>query len=366
MESRTPRHSRLSIRSPQSSRIAAGLALIASGAIALLLMASPAYAVGTTIDLGTAANYSVLGGQSVTNTGTSVLNRDVGVSPGSSITGFPPGIVNGDTHATDANASQAQSDLLVAYDDAAGQPQDGSIPDDLVGRTFTAGVYKASSSDGLTGTVTLDAQGDPDAVFIFQIGSTLITAPNSKVALVNGAQSCNVFWQVGSSATLDTNTTFVGTIMALTSVTVNNGSSVAGRALARNGSVTLDTNVFTTSACTGSTTPPGGDTGSTTPPGGDTGSTTPPGNTSTAPTAAPLDSTSGTPTGTLPGGGGTESTTTSPGAGNGPSGSSSPGVSALPATGAPGNVLMLAAGAAILAGIGIIATSVLRAQRTKS
>ena len=171
------------------------------------------------------------------------------MSPGTSITGFPPGTVLGDTHTTDAHASQAQSDLGIAYNSAASQASDASISDDLGGSTLLAGVYTASSSIGVTGTLTLDAEGDPDAVFIFQIGSTLITAPNSTISLLNGAQSCNVFWQVASSATLDTNTQFVGTIMALTSITANNGTTVDGRALARNGSVTLDTNTFTNSVC---------------------------------------------------------------------------------------------------------------------
>ncbi|WP_442577300.1 ice-binding family protein [Microbacterium sp. F51-2R] len=172
------------------------------------------------------------------------------------MSGFPPGIVvGGTTHAADAEALQAQSDLTIAYDTAAGQASDGAIPNggELGGLTLVQGVYTAASSAGLTGTVTLDGQGDPAAVWVFQIGSTLITATGSAVDLINGAQACNVFWQVGSSATLGTNTTFVGTIMALTSISLVTGTTVEGRALARNGSVTLDDNVFRDLSCAADT-----------------------------------------------------------------------------------------------------------------
>lgn len=217
--------------------------------ISALTISNSAHAVGAQIDFGLAGGYSVLAGQSVSNTGPSVLSGDLGVNPGTALTGFPPGQVLGEVHATDAHSLQAQEDLTEAYNSAAGQASDFSIATDLGGQTLTPGVYNAASSAGLTGTVALDAEGDPNAVFIFQIGSTLITAPNSTVALINGAKSCNVYWQVGSSATLDTNTTFVGSIMALTSITANTNSTIDGRALARNGSVTLDSNVFSSSEC---------------------------------------------------------------------------------------------------------------------
>ncbi|MGI9083695.1 MAG: ice-binding family protein [Aeromicrobium sp.] len=211
---------------------------------------SPAAAVATQVDLGTASSFSVLGGSTVTNTGSSVISGDLGVSPGTAVTGFPPGIVLGTIHENDAVAAQAQADLTTAYNNAAGQASDVTLASaELGGLTLVPGVYTASSSAQLTGTLTLDAQGDPNAVFIFQIGSTLTTASNSSVLLINGADPCNVFWQVGSSAILGTNTTFVGTIMALTSVTVNTGASIDGRALARNGAVTLDTNRITTPDC---------------------------------------------------------------------------------------------------------------------
>jgi hypothetical protein len=218
--------------------------------IATLAFASQASAAEAPVGLGTASTYSVLGGQTVTNTGPSTMDGDLGVSPGSAITGFPPGTVNGTVHAADAAAAQAQSDLTTAYNDAAGRTSNATVSGDLgSGPTLTSGVYTSASSLGLTGTLTLDAQGDPDAVFIFQAGSTLTTASGSNVSLTNGAQACNVFWQVGSSATLGTGSTFRGTILALTSITVTTGTVVHGRALARNGSVTLDTDAFTNDAC---------------------------------------------------------------------------------------------------------------------
>jgi hypothetical protein len=313
--------------------------LALSGIIALVLATQPAAAIGTAVPLGTAASYSVLGGQTVTNTGPSVLNGDVGVSPGTAITGFPPGVALGATHPADAHALQAQSDLTIAYNNAAGQAPDASIAGDLGGQTLAPGVYNASSSIGLTGTVTLDGEGDLNAVFIFQVGSTLTTASASTVALLNDAQACNVFWQIGSSATLGTDTTFVGTIMALTSITANTGATVDGRALARNGAVTLDSNIFTSSACvtappTGTSTPT--DNPTATPPGDDNG--TPPGDDNGTPPNCDDD---------LP-----------PGGSNGTP-------KTLAVTGQSANVPLLAAAcAAILAGIGLIATSI-RLPRTK-
>jgi hypothetical protein len=199
-------------------------------------------------DLGTAGDFSVLAGQTVTNTGPSVLTTDAGVSPGTAITGFPPGIVLGAVHAGDGVASGAQSDLTTAYNDAAGRPSCLSVPSNLGGLTLVPGVY-CGDTLSITGTLTLDAQGDAGAVWIFQGASTLITASGSVVSVINGGQDCNVFWQVGSSATLGTGSAFVGNILALTSITATTGASVSGRLLARNGSVTLDTNVITASEC---------------------------------------------------------------------------------------------------------------------
>lgn len=219
---------------------------------AMLLSAfaiSPA-AAADKVGLGTAGSFAVLAGSAVTNTGPTVVNGDLGVSPDSAVSGFPPGLVNGTIHAGDAAAAQAQSDLTIAYNDAAGRACDVDLTgQDLGGLTLTSGVYCFSSSAQLTGTLTLDAEGDPNAVFIFQIGSTLTTASGSRVDLINGAQSCNVYWQVGSSATLGSNTTFAGNILALTSITLVTGATVDGRTLARNGAVTLDSNVITRATC---------------------------------------------------------------------------------------------------------------------
>jgi hypothetical protein len=203
------------------------------------------------VSLGTAQNFGVLGGSAVTNTGSTVVTGQVGVSPGSSITGFPPGvIVGGTTHSNDAVAMQAQTDLTTAYNAAAGLPCGTVLTgQDLGGMVLTPGVYCFASSAGLTGTLTLNMQGNPNALFVFQIGSTLTTASGSTVQLLNNAGACptNVFWQVGSSATLGTGSSLQGDILALTSVTMTTGAGTSGRTLARNGAVTLDTN--TVAAC---------------------------------------------------------------------------------------------------------------------
>jgi type VI secretion system secreted protein VgrG len=218
----------------------------------------PALALTAPIPLGTAGSFSVLAGSTVTNTGPTVVSADsgvggnLGVSPGTAVTGFPPGSVTppGTQHAADAVAGQAQADLTVAYNTAAGLPCDANLTDqDLGGLTLTTGVYCYNSSAQLTGPLALNAQGDPDAVFVFQIGSTLTTASNSSVVLLNGAQACNVYWQVGSSATLGTGTAFSGNILALTSITANTAAQVQGRLLARNGAVTLDNNLIHSPAC---------------------------------------------------------------------------------------------------------------------
>ncbi len=209
----------------------------------------------TTISLGTAGNFAVLGGSTITNTGSTVLNGDLGLTPGTSVTGFPPGTVNGSQHITNAVAAQGQTDLVTAYNAASGQTGAVTVSGDLGGRTLTPGVYNSASSLGLTGTLTLDGEGNPNAVFVFQMGSTLTTASGSNISLINGAQACNIFWQVGSSATLGTNSNFLGTLMALTSITATTGASINGRLLARNGAVTLDTNSVTKPVCTLAVTP---------------------------------------------------------------------------------------------------------------
>ncbi|MGZ8634434.1 MAG: ice-binding family protein [Solirubrobacteraceae bacterium] len=236
---------------------APNVALLAVALVAAMaLLASSALAAQPPVGLGTADSFAVLAGQTVTNIGPSAINGDLGVAPGTAVAGLLA--VVGTIHAADAVAGQAQSDLATAYDDAAGRTAPLAASADLGGLTLTAGLYNSASSIGLTGALTLDAQGDPNAVFVFQAGSTLITAAGSHVNLINGAQPCNVFWQVGSSATLGTTSVFAGTIMALTSISMNNGVTVHGRALARNGSVTLINDTINAPGCAPGTTGGGG------------------------------------------------------------------------------------------------------------
>ncbi|MGW3545807.1 ice-binding family protein, partial [Nocardia niigatensis] len=200
------------------------------------------------VNLGTASTFAVLGATTVTNTGATAITGDLGVSPGTAVTGFPPGTVtSGAIHAGDAVAAQAHTDLQIAYTDAAGRTPTALVTTDLAGQTLTSGVYHAVAGIGLNGTVTLDGQGNPNAVFIFQAGTTLITGAGSVVNLINGATPNNVFWQVGSSATLGANTNFAGNILAFTSVTVTGGTTANGDILALNGAITLDTNTITRS-----------------------------------------------------------------------------------------------------------------------
>jgi hypothetical protein len=235
-----------------------------AGLLAFFSIAALALPVGTSlaaqppVGLGTADSYAVLAGSTVTNTGPSILEGDLGLSPGTSVTGFPPGSANGAVHVADAAAAQAQSDLTIAYDDAAGRIPPATVTGDLGGRTLTGGVYRSGSSLGLTGPLTLDAQGNPNTVFIFQAGSTLTTASGSTVNLINGAQACNVFWQIGSSATLGTSSVFVGNILALQSISLNDGVVVQGRLLARNGAVTLINDAISASHCAPGTVGGGG------------------------------------------------------------------------------------------------------------
>ena len=217
-------------------------------AVALLL--STAGPLTAQISLGTAQNFGVLGGSTVTNTGATTVNGNVGVSPGSAVTGFPPGVViGGAIHSNDAVAMQAQNDLTTAYNNIAATPCTVDLTgQNLGGLTLTPGVYCFSTSAQLTGALTLDALGNPNALFLFKIGSTLTTASGSSVRVINnGGNSCDkVYWQVGSSATLGTGTSFTGDILALSSITLTTGANTNGRALARNGAVTLDTNTVNT------------------------------------------------------------------------------------------------------------------------
>lgn len=235
--------------------VLSGFSPLAICAMVLMTVPAPrAFGQGTAPTLGTAQSFAVLGASTVTNTGPTVVTGDLGVSPGTAVVGFPPGIVvGGAIHAADAVALQGQTDTTTAYNTLAGEACNTTygVPTDLGGRTLVPGVYCFASSAGLTGALTLDAGGDPNAVFIFKVGSTLITASDASVVLINGATECNVFWQVGSSATLGTRTHFIGSILALASITITTDATLAGRALARNGAVTMDSNTISIPSCAG-------------------------------------------------------------------------------------------------------------------
>lgn len=258
---------------------------------AMLLIPARVMAAEAPVNLGTTENFAVLAGSTVTNTGPTVISgsagADVGVSPGTSITGFPPGTNTGGTiHAGDAVAIQAQTDLVTAYNDAAGRTVTADLTgQDLGGLILTSGVYFFESAAQLTGTLTLDAEGNPDAAFIFQIGSTLTTASTSSVSLINGAQYCRVFWQVGSSATLGTGSQFIGHIFAMASITATTGATVQGQLLARTGAVTLDSNILTNGVCATPTSTP-------------TATPTPTGTPDAMPTPTPTLTPTSTPTAT--------------------------------------------------------------------
>jgi hypothetical protein len=216
----------------------------------------------TVVDLGTAGSFAVLAGSTVTNTGSTSISGNLGLWPGSSIAGFPPGLVNPLYTTDDDNAAamQAQSDLTTAYNFAAGEACGTTLSGDLGGMTLTPGVYcyrSGEPSAGLTGTLTLNTLGNPDAVFIFQIASTLITATDSSVVFsVGDSQDDNVYWQVGSSATLGVGTEFQGNILALTSITLTTGATITcGSALASGGAVTMDTNTVSIDSAAGCVVP---------------------------------------------------------------------------------------------------------------
>src|SRR5437016_607365 len=197
------------------------------------------------VALGAASTFAVLAGSTVTSTGATTVNGELGLSPGTAVTGFPPGTVNGTIHAGDPAAAQAQLDLTTAYNDAAGRTVGAiTVAGNLGGQTLTPGLYKSTSSLEISsGDLTLDAQGDANAVFIFQMASTLTTTSSRQVILSGGAKAANIFWQVGSSATLGTGSVLKGNILALASITVTTGATVEGRLLARTAAVTLDSNV---------------------------------------------------------------------------------------------------------------------------
>lgn len=201
----------------------------------------------TAVALSSASNLAVLSGAGITNTGATVITGDMGLSPGSSVGGFPPGILNGTLHINNNIATQAKLDLTAAYNDAAGRTSTDKvyIAGNIGGLTLSPGLYKSTSSLAISsGDVTFDAKGDPNAVFIIQIASAFTTTAGRKVILSGGALAENIFWQVGSSATFGTTSVMKGTVMAMQSISFNTGATLDGRALARNGSVTMQGNTI--------------------------------------------------------------------------------------------------------------------------
>jgi LPXTG-motif cell wall-anchored protein len=235
-------------------------AILSVVALAIPLSASAAQ---PTVGLGSASSFAVLAGAGITNTGPTTVSGsaggDMGSHPTGSFTGEADVTTSGTKYlAAETAVADAKAALVTAYDDAAGRIPATTVSADLAGQTLLPGVYNSATSLGLTGALTLDAEGDASAVFIFQAGSTLTTASNSSVVLLNGAQACNVFWQVGTSATFGTGTQFVGHVLALDSITATTGGTFNGQLLARNGAVTLDTNTIVNDACATVVTPDAG------------------------------------------------------------------------------------------------------------
>ncbi len=228
--------------------------LLTLSLVIMMVQPTSIIAAQPTVNLGSTSTFAVLAGSAITNTGTTTINGDaggdVGLYPGTAFTGAANVTISGSVHLADGIAGAAKDALAVAYDDAVGRTPTTTIPTELGGVTLTPGTYV--SADGtfqITGTLTLDAQGDPDGVFIFKTASTLITASSSNVNLINSARYCRTFWPVGSSATLGTNSHFVGHIFAMQSITANTGATVQGQLMARNGAVTLDNNTITNGIC---------------------------------------------------------------------------------------------------------------------
>ena len=288
----------------------APLGVIALGVAAIL--PTTASGAATNVGLGTATSFAVLGGSAITNTGPTTITGDIGSFPTPTETGLGTVTQNGVDHGGDAVTQQAKIDLTTAYGTAAGSGPPTSHATELGGSTLTPGVYN-SPTFGITGTLTLNTLGNPNAVFIFQMASTLITASNSSVIVLGGGTACNVYWQVGSSATLGTGSNLIGSVLASTSITATTGATIQGRLLAETGAVTLDTNTITRPVCAAAAT--------TTVAGG-----------------ATTTAVGGTPTTAARGGTATSSTLAgSPGAPAAPGTPGSPGTPAAPGTpGSPG------------------------------
>ena len=208
------------------------------------------------INQGSTTNFAILAGSTITNTGSTTVSGDIGLHPGTSITNSEGITLNGTIHLTDDVAKVAKEDLETVYNQINGLLPVTTIASQLGGQTLLPGIY--ASDDGafqITGTLTLNADGDPDAIFVFKTASTLITASNSNVSLINEAQHCNVFWKVGSSATFGTGSYFAGNVYASVSATANTGAEIEGKLLAMSGAVTLEANIITNAVCAGTTVP---------------------------------------------------------------------------------------------------------------
>jgi hypothetical protein len=237
-----------------SGRLAARVASVAIISIGIAgVFPSVSGAAQAPVGLGTADSFAVLAGQGITNANATTIVGDVGSFPNPAETGFDTVTLTGTNHHGDAVTQQAKDDIVTAYNQAAGAGPPTSVAVELGGTTLKPGVYNGATLE-ITGILTLDTEGNPDAVFIFQTGSTLITAANSSVIVLNGGTACNVFWKVPSSATLGTNSHLIGTVLASTAIAATSGATIEGRLLAQTASVTLDHNTITTSTCAASTT----------------------------------------------------------------------------------------------------------------
>lgn len=280
--------------------------VVATAVVAILALIIPAIsnAAQPQVNLGSTSNFAVLAGSGITNTGPTTVSGTAGGDLGSD----PTPAFTGDTLVTTTGTkytapspvvTAAKTALITAYDDAAGRTPASTVSADLGGQTLVSGVYNSAAAMALTGTLILDGQNNPDAVFVFQAGSTLTTAGSSVVSLINGAQACHVFWQVGSSATFGTSSDFTGHVLALTSITATTGATFKGQLLARNGAVTLDSNTIVNDACTAAVT--ASPTVSTTPSSTPSASATP--TASATPSATPVASESPSPVATTVTGG---------------------------------------------------------------
>jgi Ice-binding-like len=301
----------------RATAIIVPLAVLALGA-ALVLPTANSGAAQATVGLGGATSFAVLAGSGITNTGATTITGDIGSFPTTAQPGFGTVTQSGANHHGDAVTQQAKKDLTTAYNTAAGATPFTARPVELGGSTLLPGVYR-SGTFGITGTLTLNTQGDPNAVFIFQVGSTLTTASNSDVVVLGGGTACNVFWQIGSSATLGTGSHLIGSVLASASITATTGATIVGRLLAETGAVTLDNNTITTPVCAAAAT-----------------TTTTAGASPTTVASSPTSTTAPTPTPT-------PTPTTAPGSGSpalpgpgAPAAPGTPGTPAVPGTPAPG------------------------------